>query len=418
MSPKAADRPRRTARTLLRAFAAAALVATIACAPERPPALNLAPAGFEDLPGWDSGRQAGALAALRRSCTRFGTLPLDRPVGPDGVGGTIADWRPACDAASTVPDGDDAAGRAYFERWFRPFAATDNGESEGLFTGYYEPQLRGSRSRETPFSTPVYARPEELVLVDLGRFRESLRGERIAGKVVGGRLEPYATRAEIDAGALQGRNLELAWVDDPVALFFLHIQGSGQIALRDGGTMRIGYDGHNGHPYVAIGRTLVARGVLDKDEVSLQSIRAWLRANPEEGREVMAGNPSFIFFRKLDGDGPVGAQGVALTPGHSLAVDRTFLPLGAPMWLDAEDPLDQDARLRRLLVAQDTGGAIRGPVRGDVFWGAGSEAEERAGRMKSTGRYWLLLPATPAATQAAAGPARGTLRLGGLALRF
>ncbi|MEX2642439.1 MAG: MltA domain-containing protein [Acetobacterales bacterium] len=409
-------------RTTIRLIVAAILAGAAACAPETPTetptSLKLAPAAFDDLRGWEAGGQAGAVLALQRTCRRFATLPSARQVGPDGMAGTVADWAPACAAADAVPAGDDAAARRYFETWFAPFSATAEGQAEGLFTGYYEPLLHGTLRRDARHTVPVYRRPEELVLVDLGRFRESLRGERIAGKVVDGRLQPYATRAEIDAGALRGRGLELAWVEDPVAVFFLHIQGSGQIALEEGGRLRVSYDGHNGHPYVAIGRTLVAQGALDKDDVSLQTIRAWLRANPEEGRSVMAGNPSFIFFRKLEGDGPVGALGVPLTPGHSLAVDRTFMPLGAPVWLDANDPLDPQVRLRRLMVAQDTGGAIRGPVRGDVFWGAGDDAEERAGRMKSSGRYWLLLPKAVAERRMAARPDRETLRLGGLSLRF
>ena len=405
-------------RAPIRLIIAALLAGLAACAPEAPTSLKLSPAEFDDLRGWEAGGQAGALVALQRTCRRFATLPPARQIGPDGMAGTTADWESACAAADAVPAGDDAAARRYFESWFAPFAATAGGQSEGLFTGYYEPLLHGALRSDARNAVPVYRRPEELVLVDLGRFRDSLKGERIAGKVVDGRLEPYATRAEIDAGALRDRGLEVAWVADPVALFFLHIQGSGQIALEEGGRLRVGYDGHNGHPYVAIGRTLVAQGALHKDDVSLQTIRAWLLANPEEGRSVMAGNPSFIFFRKLEGEGPVGALAVPLTPGHSLAVDRTFMPLGAPVWLDAEDPLDPKARVRRLMVAQDTGGAIRGPVRGDVFWGAGDDAEERAGRMKSAGRYWLLLPKAVAARRTAARPDRGTLRLGGLSLRF
>jgi membrane-bound lytic murein transglycosylase A len=207
-------------------------------------------------------------------------------------------------------------------------------------------------------------------------------------------LRPYENRAAIESGALRGRGLEMLWVDDPVDAFFLQIQGSGRVMLEDGTSLRIGYAGQNGHPYVAIGRELIARGALTREAVSMPAIRDWLRANPQEADAVMNRNPSFVFFRELDGDGPVGAQGVALTPGRSLAVDRSFVPYGVPVWLDAEDPVDGEVRVQRLLVAQDTGGAIRGPVRGDVFWGHGPEAEHRAGLMKSRGRYFLLLPKT------------------------
>ncbi len=234
--------------------------------------------------------------------------------------------------------------------------------------------------------------------MDLGDFRENLRGERIAGRVVDGRLKPMEDRAAISSGALRGRNLELVWVDDPVDAFFLHIQGSGRVVMDDGSVKRVGFDGQNGHPYVAVGRELIARGAMAREQVSMQSIRAWLKANPGEAQALMNANPSYVFFRPLGGEGPEGAQGVVLTPGRSLAVDRNFVPYGVPVWLDAEDPLDPAARVSRLMVAQDTGGAIRGPVRGDVFWGHGADAEERAGRMRSRGTYWLLLPRTVAPT--------------------
>jgi membrane-bound lytic murein transglycosylase A len=214
-------------------------------------------------------------------------------------------------------------------------------------------------------------------------------------------LKPYETRQEIDAGRLSGRDLELLWVDDPLDAFFLHIQGSGRVRLADGETVRVGYAGQNGQPYVAIGRLLAERGALRRDEVSLQSIRDWLAAHPAEAAEVLAANPSYVFFRLLEGDGPIGAHGVALTPGRSLAVDPSFVPLGVPVWLDTTDPLDERRPLRRLMMAQDTGGAIRGAIRGDVFWGAGEEAKARAGRMRSRGRYYLLLPRAAAEARVA-----------------
>ncbi len=239
-------------------------------------------------------------------------------------------------------------------------------------------------------------RPADLVMVELGLFRPAWRGERIAGRVENGQLKPYASRAEIERGALAQRGLELFWVDDAVDAFFLHIQGSGRVRLPDGTVARIGYDGQNGHPYVPIGRLLAERGALPRDEVSMQTIRAWLAAHLGEAAALMEENPSYVFFREIagpaDAGGPLGAQGVALTAGRSLAVDRAFLPLGAPIWLDLEDPAEGNGRLRRLVVAQDTGGAIRGPVRGDLFWGFGPQAAERAGMMKDRGTYYILLP--------------------------
>ncbi|WP_119679719.1 murein transglycosylase A [Indioceanicola profundi] len=386
-------------RTLTLALTGLALLGLAACSPrppEEPPApkLVLSPADFGDLPGWRTDRHAEAIPAFVRSCDRLVRQPADRTLGPDGAMGAIADWIEPCRALKALPAGNDAAARAYFEQWFRPMLASDNGEAEGLFTGYYEASLRGSRTRKGPFQTPLRRRPADLVMVDLGEFRPSLKGERVAGRVVDGRLRPYEDRAAIEAGKLPEKGLELVWVDDPVDAFFLHIQGSGRVLMEDGTELRVGYDAQNGHSYFAIGRELVARGILSKEEVSMQSIRAWLEANPGEADAVMNKNPSYVFFRLLEGEGPIGAQGVPLTPGRSLAVDRSFVAYGTPLWLEAEDPLDGKASIRRLMVAQDTGGAIRGPVRGDVFWGHGPDAELRAGKMRSKGRYWLLIPRT------------------------
>jgi len=389
-------------RRVAAALGALALAVT-ACAPAPPPAepepdrISLSPADWGDLPGWADDPVALVLPTLSRSCARIARVPADRPVGPDGAYGRAADWQAACAALAAVPPGDGDALRAALTTAFRPWAARNAARAEdgetGLFTGYYEPLLRGSRTRDDRFAVPLHARPPDLVEVDLGRFRPAMRGERIAGRVEDGRLVPYADRTAIAGGALAGRGLELLWVDDPVDAFFLQIQGSGRVELPDGASVRVGYAGQNGHAYVAIGRELVARGAMAREEVSMQSIRAWLAANPREADAVMALNPSYVFFREIEGEGPLGAEGLPLEPGRSIAVDPRFVAYGTPVWLDAEDPLDPAARVRRLMVAQDTGGAIRGPVRGDVFWGAGAEAEERAGRMRSRGRWWLLLPA-------------------------
>lgn len=360
--------------------------------------LVLQPAGFEDLPGWRADEVEKAVPALLRSCERIASLPDAAAIDDEPFTGTAGDWKGACAAAAALPPGDRAAARAFFEARFRPWAARNNRNPLGLFTGYYEPLLHGSRKRSERFDVPLYARPSDLVMVDLGRFRDELKGQRIAGRVEEGSLLPYPDRREIDAGAIGGRKLEIVWVDDPVAAFFLHIQGSGRVRLAEGGELRLGYAAQNGHPYTAIGKDLIARGALTAQEVSLQTIRDWLKAHPREAREVMEKNASYVFFQVLEGEGPLGAEGVPLTPGRSLAVDRSYLPLGVPVWLVGGMPSptdgEPDRKLRRLLVAQDTGGAIRGPVRGDVFWGFGSEAEAVAGRMKHRGRIWLLLPKT------------------------
>jgi membrane-bound lytic murein transglycosylase A len=377
---------------------AAALAALLAsCAPAPPPAppprLTLAAARFAELPGWDADRQGEALPAFLRSCAVFARLAETQPIGPDEIAGTAADWRAPCEAAARTPP-DEA--RRFFEAAFAPFRAANNDDPQGLFTGYYEPEIEGVRAPGGRFTAPLLRRPADLVAVDLGEFRPAWRGERTAGRVENGRLRPYATRAEIEAGALAGRGLELLWAD-PVDLFFLQIQGSGRVALPDGSLVRVGYDGQNGRPYVPVGRLLAERGVLPREEVTMQAIRGWMAAHPAEAAALMRENPSYVFFRELAGDGPVGTLGAALTPGRSLAVDRAFMPLGPPVWLALEAAPTPDGTLRRLAVAQDTGGAIRGPVRGDLFWGAGPEAERRAGMMKATGTYYLLLPKAVAA---------------------
>ncbi len=363
------------------------------CAPPPPSRLVLTPVTYDELADWRLDDQSGALTALRRTCVRFDGFEDNRRVGPEALAGTIADWRPICLAAVDAGATDDAA-RRFFEAWFDPFLAADNEHAEGLFTGYYEAELHGSWTREGVYQSPIYARPKDMVTANLGRFREEWKGKTLVGRIDGGRLRPFPTRSEIDAGALDGENLEIVWVDDPIDAFFLHIQGSGRVAMNDGRTVRLGYAGRNGHAYVAIGRELIERGAIPRERMSMQAIRAWLKDNPDEAPDLMASNPSFVFFRVLKKPGPVGAQGVPLTPGRSLAVDLKFIPLGIPVWLDTTDPLSAETPLRRLVVAQDTGGAIKGPVRGDLFWGFGDTAAAKAGQMKQKGRYYLLLPKT------------------------
>lgn len=366
------------------------LAAAPGCAPdeERAEIPVLKPVAFADLPGWAEDRHAAALPALRRSCATPLRYPTQVEDGQKRFG-RPADWRSVCEEAARI---DAGAAREFFERRFRPFQLVGADGDSGLITGYYEPELAGARRRSDAYPVPLYTKPKDLVTVRLSDFGKDLGDERLAGRVEGGRLRPYYDRAQIADGALDGEGTEIVWVADPIAAFFLQIQGSGRVRLPDGEVMRLGYAATNGRPYTAIGRVLVAEGALEREEVSLQSIRAWLRANPAEQRRVMDRNRSYVFFREVAGEGPVGTQGVPLTPGRSLAVDPRYLPLGAPLWIDTVDPLDTSRPLRRLAVAQDTGGAIRGAVRGDLFWGAGLDAEERAGRMRSPGRCYVLLP--------------------------
>lgn len=378
-----------------RGLAIVVLLASLAaCAPIPPPPdrVVVRPASFSDLTGWAADAHHEVLPALAKSCARL----TQRPPAHDGeigrLAGSLEDWRAICADAQRLPPGDGAAARGFFERRFRPVQVFNNDRPTGLFTGYYEAELKGSRARTPRYAVPLYRRPPDLVSVELGQFRRGLQGQRIAGRVEGGTLRPYAPRGEIDAGALAGRGLELVWVDSAVDAFFLHIQGSGRVTMDDGRVVRVGFDGQNGHEYVTIGRELLARGELERDNITMQSIRAWFAANPARAAEIMALNPSYVFFRELPGDGPIGAQGVALTPGRSLAVDRTHFPLGLPVWVDLKQADPADGLVRRLMMAQDTGGAIRGPVRGDVFWGYGAEAAVIAGRMKAEGTYYFLVP--------------------------
>lgn len=362
------------------------------------PKLALLPASFSEVPRWSADAQDAALIAFARSCPRILKQAPEKQFGPDPWAGTYGDWHPACRALPAAETTTPEAARSYFEEWFVPVLATADGDAEGLFTGYYEASLRGALTQGEGYQIPLRARPSDLVMVNLGEFREELRGQRIAGRVEGGYLKPYEDRAEIEDGKLpKDMDVPLLWTDSAVAAFFLQIQGSGVVTLPDGSERRVGFDGQNGHVYSAIGKELIARGHLTKDNVSMQSIRAWLIANPDEGRGIMRTNKSYVFFRFIDDDapkngGPIGGEGVSLTPQRSLAVDHSIIPYGLPVFLDAENPDPKLPRLQQLMIAQDTGGAIRGPVRGDVFWGHGDEAEENAGPMKSRGRYWFLLP--------------------------
>lgn len=379
-------RPERRAAFGGVALLALGLLAACVSTPPPTPRLELTRASFSDLPGWREGDPAAALPAFLRSCAALAELPDDAAMG---VAGLARDWRQPCADAAALSATSAAAVRRFFESEFVPFAMSENGKTDALVTGYYEPELAGARHRTAHFTVPILARPPDLVGVTLGDFRPGWRGERLAGRVVDGRLVPYWTRAEIEGGVLDRFHLALFYIADPIELFFLQIQGSGRIRLPDGDTVEIGYDGENGRRYVALGRLLVERGAMTLADASLQSIETWLRTHPSEAKALMDENPSYVFFRVLPGDAPLGAEGVALMPEHSVAVDPRFVPLGVPIWLDVAQG---DVVTRRLAVAQDTGAAIKGPLRGDLFWGAGPAAAAHAGPMRAVGRIFLLLP--------------------------
>ena len=368
----------------------ALILASCATTPEKPARehLSLTPASFSDLDGWADDDHAAALTAFIHSCHALENKAADASMG---VAGKIAAWQWACTGAEKAPQGDEAAARTYFETWFRPFAAAGRDGDEGLFTGYYAPELNGSLTQGGAFQTPLYARPADLISVDLGAFKTELKGQHIVGKVAGSKLTPYDDRTEIAQGSLANRAQPIAWIDDPVGAFFLEVQGSGRVRLSDGTLIPVGYDGANGRAYVAIGHIMSERGDIQRP-VTMPGIRAWLAAHPQQAQQVMNENPSYVFFRKLPNDNIVGAEGIPLTDGRSMAVDSAYVPLGVPLWLETYD--GQGAKLRRLMVAQDTGGAIKGPVRGDFFWGSGAEAGVQAGAMQSRGKYFLLLPKT------------------------
>jgi len=356
--------------------------------PEVPVAKPPAPAGLAgvirqaawgDLPGWRADDPSRAWEAFVASCRALARQDA---------------WRDICAVAETINSPDRDTARRFFEFNLTPFQLVQaDGSEDGLITGYYEPLLRGSRKPSTRFRHPLYGLPDDLLVVDLTGVYPELKGMRLRGRIEGRRIVPYYDRAQIEQGrgALGGR--EIVWVDDAIELFFLQIQGSGRIALDSGETVRVGYADQNGHPYRSIGRLLVERGELPLERASMQGIKAWARANPGKVADLLNQNASYVFFRELPAGtaGPPGALGVPLTPRRSVAVDPGFVPLGAPVYIATTWPLSSRP-LNRFMLAQDTGGAIRGPVRADFFWGFGNEAAREAGRMKQPLRMWVLLP--------------------------
>ncbi len=361
--------------------------------------LALKPASFSDLPSWQQDDLQGFLQAYNTSCTRILKKSPGDKFASDPAWGTYADWQAPCREAKSINGSDTAAVRSFIERNFKVVQATAAGDPEGLFTGYYESTLNGSRTQKGAYQHPLLGRPSDLVMVELGDFREELKGQRIAGRVLDGKLKPYESRAQIVSGKMPAAQYRpIVWLDDPHDAFFVQVQGSGVVHMDDGSIMRVGYDGQNGHPYYAIGRELVKRGIYSKDEVSMETIRSWLVQNPSKAEELMSTNPSYVFFKETkddgSGTGPKGGEGVGLTAKRSLAIDRGKLPYGFPVYLSADYQDENGRKLDRLLMAQDTGGAIRGAVRGDVYWGSGATAERMAGPMKAKGRYYFLMPKT------------------------
>ncbi|MBL0942112.1 MAG: MltA domain-containing protein [Alphaproteobacteria bacterium] len=350
--------------------------------------LSLREVSYNNLPGWGQDSLVEVYPALTKTCLEISTLNISM-IGDREVGS----WQPFYKALTGLKSPTSSEIQEVFQNYLVPYQVQFGSQSKGLFTGYYEPQLRGSRVKTDRYNIAIYARPGDLIMIeDLGAFRNELKGIRIAGYNEKGHLKPYPTRAEIENGVLKGQGIELVWVDDFVDAYFMAIQGSGCILFEDGSKIHLGYAGTNGHAYTSIGKILIERGEFTVKTVTMQSIRAWLSDYPEKAKDLLQQNQSFVFFRELPEGKPVGAQGLTLTPKRSLAVDRTYIPLGLPLWLDIEHPDTTQQKLQQLVIAQDTGGAIKGPIRGDFYWGSGPEAGALAGIMKSQGSYYLFLP--------------------------
>jgi membrane-bound lytic murein transglycosylase A len=330
---------------------------------------QLIPVSFSELPGWRKDTQLQALPAMQRSCTVILKKSADTAMLTRGGGhGQASDWFKFCRQLQSRNFKSNTGFRHFLEAHLHPYQISASGNSDGVFTGYYEPILNGSLRRHGKYQTPLYKLP----------------GKGINYKI---------PRAKIVKGALKGKKLELVWVDDPVEAFFIQIQGSGRVRLDNGRELRLGYAGQNGHPYFPIGKTLVDRGYLQPDQVTMQSIKKWLRTHPRQAESIMSTNQSYVFFKIIHTQaGPIGSHGVPLTPQRSMAVDRSFISLGTPLWLNTTHPNHYQPNLQKLMVAQDTGGAIKGVVRGDYFWGSGNNAGNYAGKMNSKGNLFILLP--------------------------
>lgn len=360
-------------------------------APE-PPRGHLERTAWASVPGWNGDDAARTLGAFAQGCVELQSR---------------AEWRDICARALAIANTPrNPAAASFFRDYFEPYRVVsfDNTDT-GLVTGYYEPLLHGSRVAGKRFKYPIYAAPQDLITVDLAEVYPDLKFRRLRGRLVGNKLVPYLDRSEIDSPAAPLKGLEIAFVDDAVELFFLQIQGSGQIELPDGKRIRVGYADQNGHPFRSLGGALIRRGEIKAERASMQGIKEWAARHPRRVQQFMNANPSYVFFKELPNDltGPIGTLGVPLTAERSLAVDPRVIPLGVPVFLSTTHPGTRQ-ELNRLMVAQDTGGAIGGAVRADFYWGFGDDAGSLAGRMKYPGRMWVLLPAGYDPNQTAAPP--------------
>ncbi|MDX2481158.1 MAG: murein transglycosylase A [Desulfuromusa sp.] len=339
----------------------------------------LMPVEWDQVDGWLLDHPVAALETFQKSCRAIGKRER---------------WQQVCSEAVIISPVGEQTAREYFEQFFQPYQVrNEDGSLDGLITGYYGPELFGSRTATEEYKYPLYSQPDNMLIIALDELYPELSNYRLRGRIVGNRVVPFFEREEIDNGDNPLAGQEIFWVKDPVELFFLHIQGSGRIRLPDGELVMVNYANQNGHPYRSIGKLLLERNAMTRDQMSMQNIQRWVEENPEAGKQLLAENPSYVFFRELSAEftSPPGALGVPLTALRSLAVDPRTIPLGAPVFLSTTFP-GTEYPLQQLMVAQDTGGAIKGQVRADFFWGMGNDAGEIAGRMKQSGRLWVLLP--------------------------
>lgn len=350
-------------------------------------AFHLVAIPWKELPGFNQKIPQTAWKSLERSCRHVleGTPSLFHKT-VEGEG-----WRTLCQKFLELTPKTSASLKNFLQNHMVVFQIYSGQETKGLLTGYFQPELLASRRRTQEFKFPIYRRPPSLVVIEnIGRFNPKGEGVRIAGIPKGGTLVPYWTRAEIDAGALDDQGLEIAWVQDPFELYFMHVQGSGRLLFPDGSIMALGYDGTNGYPYISLGKLLLQKGMINPEDVSMETILAWLRDHPDQAFNLLHHNQSFVFFKEMPAsDSPRGAQGTTLTPLASLAVDPAYIPLGSLVWIHAHD---SQYSFQGLTVAQDVGGAIKGPLRGDFFCGTGDAAGQRAGRLKAATEFYLLQP--------------------------
>jgi len=354
-----------------------------------------APVGFGDIAGWSDDDHLQAYKAFRLSCKAISAPPTP----PDNSRALGISLRDPCRAARATDISDSAGARAFFEQHFLPLRISRLGEDDGFVTGYYEPVIDGSRTRTDVSTVPVYRRPSNLFVRGFSQDSVGLPNKGEVFRKIGRRkLVPYYDRGEIEDGAIAGRGLEICWLKDPTDLLFAQIQGSARVHLEDGSTIRINYDAHNGYPYTAVGRLLIERGIIPRDQMSMQKIREWMEQNPDGARELRRQNRSYVFFREVqlsDKDEPVGAQGVPLTPGRSIAVDKALHVYGTPFFIEGELPIESAQSrtpFRRLMIAQDTGSAITGPARADLYFGAGADAGRVSGRLRHPMRFVILVP--------------------------